>query len=138
MRSFFILLCLATPCPALAEAIFAARTLHSGTVLTAEDLRGADGAALDTDAASHFAGKQLRVMVSKGRSIDPAQLSAPTVIERNQIVTIAYENTALRIETEGRALGSGAIGESVRVMNNSSRTTLIGRIAPDGTVLVSH
>lgn len=131
-------LLLALPAPALADALVAARILRSGTVLTAADLRidpQIDGTL--TDPLSVI-GHELRVMVSEGRVIEPAFLAAPTLVARNQLVTIAYENAALRIEAEGRALSAGAAGDVIRVMNNASRTTLSGRIAPDGTVIVAR
>ena len=59
-------------------------------------------------------------------------------VKRNQIVTLAYEKAALRIEAEGRALGAGGIGEVIRVMNSTSRVTVSGRIAADGTVVVEQ
>ena len=42
----------------------------------------------------------------------------------------------LRILTEGRALARGGVGDVIRVMNLSSRTTVSGRIAADGSVHV--
>ncbi|MEM9126779.1 MAG: flagella basal body P-ring formation protein FlgA, partial [Pseudomonadota bacterium] len=42
----------------------------------------------------------------------------------------------LSITTEGRALGRGAAGDRIRVMNLSSRTTVTGLIRPDGQIEV--
>ena len=70
--------------------------------------------------------------------LEAAHLTAPTAVKRNQIVTLAYEKAALRIEAEGRALGAGSIGEVIRVMNSASRVTVSGRIAADGTVVVEQ
>ena len=137
-RGYLLLTLLAAlPLPASAEALVAARTLRSGTVLAADDMRldpQAAGGLIDPDQAI---GKELRVMLSEGRVIAPAYLAAPTLVSRNQLVTIAYENAALRIEVEGRALTAGGAGDVIRVMNNASRTTLSGRIATDGTVIVA-
>lgn len=83
-------------------------------------------------------GQQLRSMVYEGRRIEAAFLTAPMAVKRNQIVTIAYEKAALRIEAEGRALGAGSVGQVIRVMNSASRVTVSGRIASDGTVLVQQ
>ncbi|MEM9971263.1 MAG: flagella basal body P-ring formation protein FlgA, partial [Pseudomonadota bacterium] len=43
----------------------------------------------------------------------------------------------LTIRTEGRVLDRGAVGDRVRVMNLTSRSTVSGIVAAGGTVVVS-
>jgi len=129
-------LSLVLPLPALADAVVAARVLRPGTLLTADLVQRdptQDGVIGDV---GQILGQEVRVLVSKGRVIEPAFLAAPTLVARNQIVTLVYERAALRIEAEGRALNAGGAGQMIRAMNNASRATVSGRIAPDGTVLV--
>ena len=57
---------------------------------------------------------------------------------RNQVVTLRYERAGLSIETEGRALGAGGEGDVIRVMNLSSRATLMARINADGSATVAQ
>ncbi|MDS9466317.1 flagellar basal body P-ring formation chaperone FlgA [Paracoccus sp. MBLB3053] len=135
MRSLILILS-ALPLPVMAEAVVAARTLQAGTVLATDDLRiapGAEGAFRDP---ADVIGQELRVMVTEGRPIGTGQVGKPIAVGRNALVTIAYEKAALRIEADGRALSSGAVGDVIRVMNNASRITVVGRIAPNGTVIV--
>lgn len=135
---YLALLLLALPQPSLAGALLATRTLPAGTVLSAEDVTlSAEAEGLAPDVAQ-VVGLQLRAMVYQGRRIDPSQLGAPTLVERNQIVTLAYERSALRIEAEGRALSAGSAGQVIRVMNSASRVTVSGRVAQDGTVIVTQ
>ncbi|MFM7442840.1 MAG: flagellar basal body P-ring formation chaperone FlgA, partial [Tabrizicola sp.] len=63
-------------------------------------------------------------------------LGPPTLVERNQPVTLVYLSGGLAISTEGRALARGSVGDEVRVMNLGSRNTVTGRVGPDGTVYV--
>lgn len=49
---------------------------------------------------------------------------------------LSYRLGALEIRAEGRALSRGGVGDEIRVMNLSSRTTVSGRIAEDGAVHV--
>ena len=126
------------PCLASAGTVVATRTLPAGTVIEARDIAmQADAEGIEAE-LSDFVGQQLRVMVYQGRRIDPAHLTAPTLVGRNQIVTIAYERSALRIEAEGRALSAGSLGQVIRVMNNTSRITVSGRVAADGTVVIEQ
>lgn len=136
MRWLFALILL--PAPALADAVVAAHTLRAGAVLTGTDVVLAANQTGSIDDIGQVIGQQLRTMVSAGRPIEPANLSAPTVVERNQIVTIAYQRASLRIEAEGRALGPGSVGQIIRVMNNSSRVTVSGRVAADGSVVIGE
>ncbi|WP_231564660.1 flagellar basal body P-ring formation chaperone FlgA [Paracoccus halophilus] len=127
------------PGVASAGSVVAQRTLPAGTIIMPADVAvAADDRTTGPDQVSQVIGMQLRVMVYEGRRIEPSFLVAPTAVSRNQIVTLAYERAALRIEAEGRALGSGSVGQIIRVMNNSSRVTVSGRIAPDGTVVVDQ
>lgn len=126
------------PCPALADAVVAAHTLRAGTLLSEADVVLAAGQTGSIGDVSQVVGQQLRMMVSAGRPIELANLAAPTLVERNQIVTIAYQRATLRIEAEGRALGPGSVGQTIRVMNNNSRVTVSGRVAADGSVIIGE
>ena len=134
MRMLLLLALL--PGTALADGLVASRVLPAGTVLTAADIiPAAGGSGLSAEQAI---GQQLRSAVYQGRPITAAHLTTPTLVSRNQIVTLAYDNAALRIETEGRALGAGSAGDVIRVMNLASRATLSARINPDGTLSVAQ
>ncbi|GLK65398.1 MULTISPECIES: flagellar basal body P-ring formation chaperone FlgA [Paracoccus] len=123
---------------ATAGAAVASRTLPAGTVISAEDVTLAPDQAGGIEDITQILGQQLRVMVYEGRRIDPSALTEPTLIGRNQLVTLTYEKAALRIETEGRALSAGKVGQIIRVLNSSSRVTVSGRVAPDGSVIVQN
>ena len=51
-------------------------------------------------------------------------------------MALVFERGTLRIVTEGRALGRGAAGDTIRVMNLESRASLRGIVRPDGSVAV--
>lgn len=50
-------------------------------------------------------------------------------IKRNSIIRVRYEQGALSILAEGRALGSGEIGERILVMNASSHKTFTAYVS---------
>lgn len=133
----WIVLCL-LPMQLHAESLVANRTIAAGHVIQAADLTRVEaaipGAITDPEDAI---GKETRQTIFPGRPIFLASLGAPTLIARNQIVTLIYESQGLSIKTEGRALSSGGTGDVIRVINLASRNTVVGRIQPDGTVLTS-
>ncbi len=123
--------------PALAESVVATRTLRPNTVIGPEDLTIVDAAlpgAL-TDPAMAL-GLETRVAIYAGRPVLQADLGTPTLVQRNQVVNLIYLAGGLAISTEGRALARGSEGETVRVINLASRTTVSGRIGQDGAVYV--
>lgn len=132
---WLILLCLATP--AGADTVVAARTIRALSVLSAADVAvvaGATPGALADPAAA--IGLEARTVLYAGRPIRPADLVPPAVVERNQIVPVAFAAGALSIRAEGRALDRGGVGATVRVMNLASRTIVTGRVRADGSVAV--
>lgn len=134
MRGLALVLALALAGPASAE-ILALRTLPAGTIVGADDIDPGEGTLLVEVEA--VLGLQTRSIIYAGRPIAPAQLAPPRLVERNQIVTLAYESGALSIRTEGRALAAGAAGEVIRVMNLASRSTVLATIRADGLLTVT-
>jgi flagellar basal body P-ring formation protein FlgA len=132
-----ILPALVLPGMAMAESVVATRTIRAQSVIEADDVTLV-GAAIP-NAIGNLAdavGQEARVSIYAGRPILTSDLSAPAVVDRNQIVPLAYQSGALAILTEGRALARGGVGDVIRVMNLASRSTVSGRVAADGTVHV--
>lgn len=130
-----ILLLMASP--VLADSLVATRTIRAQTVIGPEDLTlvAADlPGALDDPALA--LGLETRVAIYAGRPVRPGDLGAATLVSRNQVVPLIYLAGGLTIATEGRALARGAEGDVVRVINLSSRSTVSGRVGPDGAVYV--
>lgn len=125
------------PGAALADAVVATRPIPAQSVLEVGDLALVEAdipGALTSIAAA--AGQEARVTIYPGRPIRPADLGPPTVVGRNQIVTLQYRAGPLAILAEGRALERGGAGDVIRVLNLGSRRTVTGIIAPDGSVRV--
>lgn len=133
LRFLFLIL----PGMAMADSVVATRTIRAQTVVQADDLTLV--AAAIPNALGNLAdavGQEARISIYAGRPILAADLGPPAVVDRNQIVPLAYQSGALAILTEGRALARGGVGDVIRVMNLASRSTVLGRIAANGTVLV--
>lgn len=136
MRLALALIVLTAP-PVVAETVVPTR------VIGARDLIGAGDVALDSKEMpgtisdlNLVIGREARVALYPGRPIRAGDIVVPAIVERNDLVTLIYSAGGLRISTEGRVLARGAAGEVVRVMNLSSRQSVMGRVMPDGTVEV--
>lgn len=136
MRALILFLAL-WPTAIPAEILVATRMIPAQSVLAAGDvaLKAGDNPAALTDAALAV-GKEARTTLYPGRAIRASDLTAPGLVDRNQIVPLIFRSSGLSIRTEGRALDRGAAGETIRVMNLQSRNTTSGRVQQDGTVVV--
>lgn len=137
MRAGFLALALCWPVLVQAGTLAAARTLPAGTIITADDLRAVDSDRPGINNPSEAIGMQTRVTIHEGRPLHATLLQSPRLVSRNQILRVIFLRGALRIEAEGRALSDGAAGDTIRVMNLASRSTLSARVMPDGSV-VAH
>ena len=123
---------------AAADSVVATRLIPAQTLVSAEDITlvEADIPGAATDPAE-VAGRALRSIVYPGHAVRLADLTSATEIDRNQSVTLVFRKGPLTITTEGRALGRGGMGDTIRVLNLESRKTVVGRIMAGGTVVVA-
>ncbi|SDX69350.1 flagella basal body P-ring formation protein FlgA [Ruegeria halocynthiae] len=136
MRILPLILCL-MPLASMAEIVVPTRTIRAKEVIVASDLEikpvEVNGAVRRSEI---LVGQEARVALYPGRPIRPADVGPPAIVDRNDLVTLVFDRIALSITAEGRALGRGAVGERIRVMNLASRTTVTGVVRPDGQIEV--
>jgi flagella basal body P-ring formation protein FlgA len=133
MRVLALLLLL--PGLAQAETVVAARTIRAQQILAPEDIRLVAGEGAVANPADVI-GLEARRTLYAGRPVSFDDLGPPAIVDRNEIVPLAYSRGGLQILSEGRALARGGVGEVIRVMNLASRTTIQGRITAEGLVIV--
>jgi flagellar basal body P-ring formation protein FlgA len=122
-----------------AEILVPVRTIPAQHVIGPEDLTQRDmvvpGAMTD---AALVIGMEARVALYAGRPIHEGDIGFPAIIDRNQILPLVFQTGALFISTEGRALDRAGPGDLIRVMNLTSRATVMARIGADGAAYVSQ
>jgi len=138
MRTLALILLLALSAPVQADVVLAGRTLRAGSLIASADIvllsdPAPPGAASHPDEAI---GQEARVTLYSGRPIPLASLGPPALVERNALVTLVFLRGGLEIRVDGRALGRGAEGEEIRIMNLASRSTVSGFVAGPGLVHV--
>lgn len=124
---------------AAAETVVSNRTIRPQQIITSQDVRMEQQIIQGAyDNMEHVLGQEAKHIIYPGRAIMIGSVGTPALVERNQIVELIFESGGLRIVAEGKALGRGAAGERIRVMNSDSRTVLFGEIHPDGSIVVSN
>lgn len=126
----------------MVEAPHLVSNLNAGAVLSPADIemrlvpaqRFGSAAPL---ALSDIVGMQMRRAIRAGVMIGASDLTAPTLVARNDIVTLVYRAGPMVLTARGSALGEGALGQSVQVLNLSSRKVIDGVITGQGTVDVA-
>lgn len=115
--------------------------MSQGTVIREEDLtlqkmpaeRVAREAVLDM---AEIIGKTPTRMLAPNRPIKASELQVPPVVNRQSSVHLSYKSAHITIAAVGTALQSGAVGDKIRVRNDSSGNTVEGIVTAPGQVQV--
>lgn len=81
-------------------------------------------------------GMQLRRPMRAGTPIRLADIAKPELVQRDQNVTIIYQVPGLYLTTRGKAVESGAEGDTVTVLNVQTKRTLTGIVTGRGQITV--
>lgn len=115
---------------ATADQVVATRSLQRGAIIREGDV---DGPYAEED----YLGRELTRSVRAGSVMSPHHVRVPLQVERNETVTLLFRRGPLTMETIGRSLGEGSMGDRVSVLNTSSRKRVTGRIIGEGLVEVT-
>jgi flagella basal body P-ring formation protein FlgA len=121
-------------------AVTVNRPVDRGEVLNASELTivrlpktqapalGAIGAAI---------GLAARHALHPGESLYAADLMKPLVVERNDTVTLVYRVPGLTLTLRGTAQDSGAVGDTIGVLNGETKRVVQGVVSGPGRVSVA-
>ncbi|MBI4522649.1 MAG: flagellar basal body P-ring formation protein FlgA [Deltaproteobacteria bacterium] len=82
-------------------------------------------------------GKQAARAIGVNEVLSSITIEVPRVVLRGGSITLVYESSGLRLETPGRALDDGRLGDVIKVKNHSSGKVLDGKILDGRTVRVN-
>lgn len=122
--------------PVLNRPIDRRDVIHASDVAVVHiDKRRVPGSAVidTTDLIDMAAKRPLRA----GEIIATADIEPPRIILRGDLVTLQYTRPGLTLSARGRALGDGAKGDLVSVLNEQSKRTIQGVVTSAGTVEVT-
>lgn len=117
------------------------KTLASGDIINGYDIDWVDirEGELQHDMileADELVGMTPRRMLVSGKPVRSNELERPQLVERGDIVTIVFNDSAMTLTTQGKAMQSGAKGDVIRIVNISSNRTIDAFVESDGTVTV--
>ena len=104
------------------------------TIARIEKRRVPGSTVIDTHEVIDMAAKR---PLRAGEVIATADIEPPRLILRGDLVTLQYTRPGLALSARGRALGDGAKGDIVSVLNEQSKRTIQGVVTAAGTVAVT-
>ncbi|MGE0613945.1 MAG: flagellar basal body P-ring formation chaperone FlgA, partial [Hyphomicrobiales bacterium] len=122
------------------EIALPVRIIERGAVITENDLETTRVARTQIPTGvlrdmKELVGMAAKRQLSIGQAVRRSDIEKPRIVERNALVTIVYRVPGMVLRTQGRALDSAAIGESVAILNIQSKRTIQATV--DGPGLVS-
>jgi flagellar basal body P-ring formation protein FlgA len=89
-------------------------------------------------ADSDIVGRAPKRMIRAGEPLRLGDVEAPILVRRDTIVTMTMRAPGMTLTAEGRALENGAAGDIVKVMNTSSKRTVVATVEGEGLVSVGR
>ncbi|WP_370673468.1 flagellar basal body P-ring formation chaperone FlgA [Pleomorphomonas sp. PLEO] len=122
--------------PVLSRPIDRRDVIHASdvTIVRIDKRRVPGSTAIDTNELIDMAAKR---PLRAGELIATADIEPPRIILRGDLVTLQYSRPGLTLSARGRALGDGAKGDLVSVLNEQSKRTIQGVVTSAGTVEVT-
>jgi flagella basal body P-ring formation protein FlgA len=117
-------------------------TLAAGTILAANDIVMQSVPAklvVNGNIASEdqLVGKQLQRQSHAGMLLKVSDVADPTLIQRNDPVTVYLHTGALTLTVKGMALNAASLGQPVAVLNAISKKVIHGVARSDGGVEIA-
>jgi flagella basal body P-ring formation protein FlgA len=121
--------------------VIAAEDLPPGQAIPAEQVRIETGrqspqAVPFLESGGQAIGKWPRVRIRAGTALRAGMLENPKEVVRGDSVTVEVRNGAAHLELEARAEASGAVGETIAVLNPESHKRFLARVEGKGRVSV--
>lgn len=118
-----------------------ARPVVRGEVVTADDLvvdrvPKRQAGAVRPIAPEEIAGLAARRQLRAGQPIVASDFTKPVLVQRGETVAIVFESPGLILTARGQALEPGALGQTVSVLNQQSKRSVIGVVTGQGRVTI--
>jgi flagellar basal body P-ring formation protein FlgA len=83
-------------------------------------------------------GQAARRQLRPGQPIQVSDLVKPNIVQRNDTVTLVYEAPGLVLTLRGQAQESGALGDTISVLNAQTKRVVQGVVSGPGRVMVAN
>lgn len=123
------------------EATVVTRSIDRGEILRNTDIaierRPKSEAGIDPAPRERAIGMQLRKGIRSGQYLRMTDLAKADIVQRDQNVTLIYEQPGLYLTMRGKANEAGSEGDTITVTNLQSKRTVQGVVTGPGQVTMS-
>jgi flagella basal body P-ring formation protein FlgA len=129
------------PASKMVEVLSYARSLAAGEVIQPADLTYAKVPAFQAPAdaprdAAEIIGKAARRPLRSGTAVASLDVTAAQVIKRDDMIAVAFHAEGMTLTLQGKALVGAAMGETLNVMNLTSKKVIQAvAVGPDQAVV---
>lgn len=126
-----------------AEVVTLARAIPRGETIRESDIvmERLPRAEVVTDALSRpefVVSQAARRALRAGQTLRAADLMKPQIVSRDDAVTIVFRTRAITLTLRGKAMGNGAEGETISVLNPQSKRIVQATVTAPGVVTVNE
>jgi flagella basal body P-ring formation protein FlgA len=121
------------------QALTYTRNFAAGEIVGAADLVWSSDAIAPADAPGDpdsVIGMAARRPLRAGAAVQARDLSAPLVVKRDEMISVAFEARGISLTLQGKALKDAAVGDSVQVLNPQSKKVIEAVVSGPGRALV--
>ncbi len=114
-------------------------SLNAGDIVQAQDLSWSRDAVAGADAPRDpdaVIGMAARRPVREGDAVSLRDISAPTVIRKDDVIAVTFAMNGMSLTLQAKALTDAATGQSVSVMNPASRKIIQAVATAPGQAVV--
>ncbi len=122
--------------PAFTRDIAIGETINDTDITTLEFPAGNVGTSLITSQIG-LAGQAARRVVRAHTPLYTYDVAKPVTIKKGELVTVTFSLPGIQLTTQGQALNNAGKGDTVSILNPSSRRTIEARVTGPGAAIVS-
>lgn len=122
--------------PVLKQAVQKGETITADNIIL-QEIPAAQAFASTIASADELTGQQTIRTIAAGQPVNRLHVRIAPAISRNQMVTMVFRKGGIELSGRGQALEDGALGQSIRVINPTTRSTTTGVVAAGGTVEIN-
>lgn len=120
----------------LTRSLARGETVQPGDVVTERRPKNAASSEAQVDGL-RIEGRVARRALAAGTAVRSGDLARPELVTRGESVVVVYEVPGLSLTVRGRAADSGALGDSIGILNPQSKRTLQATVVGPGRAAAS-
>lgn len=122
--------------PVLKQPVQKGETITEANI-TLQEIPAAKAFASTITGAAELIGQQAVRPLMAGTPVNRLHVRVAPLVSRNQAVTFTFKRGGIELSGSGQALEDGQLGQSIRLINPATRSTILGTVTGNAAVEVN-